>query len=186
MLPAASTCVPASPGSASCMQCGAGNARARLTLFPPAVGLGTPPVVPPRQIAISKDDTVILNGGGSRAAIAERCDMIRQAMEVRARGRGRGAGRRGGAAGLLKPWLAGCQSSAAACCGLRLRCGPLVRPSPARLCVHLPPGPPPPPPQTSTSDYDREKLQERLAKLSGGVAVLKVCHAALRRAVRRP
>ena len=26
----------------------------------------------------------------------------------------------------------------------------------------------------STSDYDREKLQERLAKLSGGVAVLKV------------
>lgn len=27
----------------------------------------------------------------------------------------------------------------------------------------------------STSDYDKEKLQERLAKLSGGVAVLKVC-----------
>ena len=29
--------------------------------------------------------------------------------------------------------------------------------------------------ETSTSDYDREKLEERLAKLSGGVAVLKVC-----------
>ena len=28
--------------------------------------------------------------------------------------------------------------------------------------------------ETSTSDYDREKLQERLAKLSGGVAVLKI------------
>ena len=28
--------------------------------------------------------------------------------------------------------------------------------------------------QTTTSDYDREKLQERLAKLSGGVAVIKV------------
>jgi len=28
--------------------------------------------------------------------------------------------------------------------------------------------------ETSTSDYDKEKLQERLAKLSGGVAVLKV------------
>jgi chaperonin GroEL len=28
--------------------------------------------------------------------------------------------------------------------------------------------------EASTSDYDREKLQERLAKLSGGVAVLKV------------
>src|SRR5690606_37643817 len=28
--------------------------------------------------------------------------------------------------------------------------------------------------EESTSDYDREKLQERLAKLSGGVAVIKV------------
>ena len=26
--------------------------------------------------------------------------------------------------------------------------------------------------ETTTSDYDKEKLQERLAKLSGGVAVL--------------
>jgi len=28
--------------------------------------------------------------------------------------------------------------------------------------------------ENSTSDYDKDKLQERLAKLSGGVAVLKV------------
>ena len=28
--------------------------------------------------------------------------------------------------------------------------------------------------ETTTSDYDREKLQERLAKLSGGVAVIYV------------
>ena len=28
--------------------------------------------------------------------------------------------------------------------------------------------------QETTSDYDREKLQERLAKLAGGVAVLRV------------
>ena len=28
--------------------------------------------------------------------------------------------------------------------------------------------------ETTTSDYDREKLQERLAKLAGGVAVIKV------------
>ena len=28
--------------------------------------------------------------------------------------------------------------------------------------------------ETSTSDFDREKLQERLAKLAGGVAVIKV------------
>ena len=27
---------------------------------------------------------------------------------------------------------------------------------------------------TSTSDFDKEKLQERLAKLSGGVAVINV------------
>ena len=32
--------------------------------------------------------------------------------------------------------------------------------------------------ETTTSDYDREKLQERLAKLSGGVAVIKVGAAA--------
>ena len=29
-------------------------------------------------------------------------------------------------------------------------------------------------PEDTTSDYDREKLQERLAKLIGGVAVIKV------------
>ena len=28
--------------------------------------------------------------------------------------------------------------------------------------------------ENTTSDYDKEKLQERLAKLSGGVAVIKV------------
>ena len=28
--------------------------------------------------------------------------------------------------------------------------------------------------ETTTSDYDKEKLQERLAKLSGGVAVINV------------
>ena len=28
--------------------------------------------------------------------------------------------------------------------------------------------------EASTSDYDKEKLQERLAKLSGGIAVIKV------------
>ena len=28
--------------------------------------------------------------------------------------------------------------------------------------------------EETTSDYDREKLQERLAKLSGGVAVINV------------
>jgi len=61
-----------------------------------------------KKLSVSKDDTIILDGGGDKAAIEERCDSIRDAME------------------------------------------------------------------SSNSDYDREKLQERLAKLSGGVAVIKI------------
>lgn len=33
----------------------------------------------------------------------------------------------------------------------------------------------------TTSDYEREKLEERLAKLSDGVAVLKVCGGSVQR-----
>src|SRR5207245_3338750 len=36
--------------------------------------------------------------------------------------------------------------------------------------------------EETTSDYDREKLQERLAKLAGGVAVIKVGAAKIGRA----
>ncbi|EOX94047.1 Heat shock protein 60 isoform 1 [Theobroma cacao] len=61
-----------------------------------------------KKVTVSKDDTIILDGAGGKAAIEERCDQIRSAME------------------------------------------------------------------SSTSDYDKDKLQERLAKLSGGVAVLKI------------
>jgi len=61
-----------------------------------------------KKITVTKDDTLILDGGGKKESIAERCDMIRKAVEQ------------------------------------------------------------------STSDYDREKLSERLAKLSGGVAVIKI------------
>ena len=39
--------------------------------------------------------------------------------------------------------------------------------------------------EDTTSDYDREKLQERLAKLAGGVAVIKVGGAARSRSRRR-
>jgi chaperonin GroEL len=38
----------------------------------------------------------------------------------------------------------------------------------------------------TTSDYDREKLQERLAKLAGGVAVIKVGAQIVRRALEEP
>lgn len=60
------------------------------------------------KVKISKDDTIILDGAGDKAAIDERCDLIRESAD------------------------------------------------------------------RSTSDYEREKLQERLAKIAGGVAVIKV------------
>ncbi|KAL9024383.1 MAG: hypothetical protein Q9196_006559, partial [Gyalolechia fulgens] len=61
------------------------------------------------SITITKEDTIILNGDGSKDAITQRCEQIRGVMN-----------------------------------------------------------------DPSTSDYEKEKLQERLAKLSGGVAVIKV------------
>ena len=61
-----------------------------------------------KKVSVSKDDTVLLDGAGSKEAIADRCEQIRTAIE------------------------------------------------------------------NTTSDYEKEKLQERLAKLAGGVAVIKV------------
>lgn len=61
------------------------------------------------SITITKEDTIILNGEGSKDAIAQRCEQIRGVIN-----------------------------------------------------------------DASTSEYEKEKLQERLAKLSGGVAVIKV------------
>jgi len=61
-----------------------------------------------KKVQISKDETTIIDGAGSEAAIKSRCEQLRQQVEE------------------------------------------------------------------TTSDYDREKLQERLAKLAGGVAVIKV------------
>ncbi|KAH9560355.1 hypothetical protein CY35_06G100800 [Sphagnum magellanicum] len=61
-----------------------------------------------KRVTVSKDETIILDGGGDKKAIEEQCEQIREAINA------------------------------------------------------------------ATSDYDKEKLQERLAKLSGGVAVLKI------------
>jgi chaperonin GroEL len=61
-----------------------------------------------KRISITKENTLIVNGSGSKADIDARCNQIRSAMAE------------------------------------------------------------------ATSDYDKEKLQERLAKLAGGVAVIKV------------
>lgn len=61
------------------------------------------------SITITKEDTIILNGEGSKDAITQRCEQIRGVMS-----------------------------------------------------------------DPTTSEYEKEKLQERLAKLSGGVAVIKV------------
>ncbi len=60
------------------------------------------------KVTVTKDSTTIVEGGGTKEAIAERVDSIRKEIE------------------------------------------------------------------NSTSDFDKEKLQERLAKLAGGVAVIKV------------
>jgi chaperonin GroEL len=61
-----------------------------------------------RRVVVTKDDTILVDGGGSAEAIAERSAQLRKDIE------------------------------------------------------------------TTDSDWDREKLQERLAKLAGGVAVIKV------------
>ena len=61
-----------------------------------------------KRISVSKDETVIIDGGGDKTTISDRVSMIRTQMEA------------------------------------------------------------------TTSDYDREKLQERVAKLAGGVAVIKI------------
>ena len=61
-----------------------------------------------KKVIVTKDDTIIIDGAGKRAAIKARCDQIRKQID------------------------------------------------------------------RATSDYDREKLQERLAKLTGGVAIINV------------
>ncbi|KAL9235464.1 hypothetical protein vseg_010222 [Gypsophila vaccaria] len=61
-----------------------------------------------KKVTVSRDDTIVLNGGGDKKLIEERCEELRTAMEE------------------------------------------------------------------STSTFDKEKAQERLSKLSGGVAVFKV------------
>jgi chaperonin GroEL (HSP60 family) len=35
-----------------------------------------------KRVTLTKDDTIILHGGGKKEAIHERCEMIRQAMEL--------------------------------------------------------------------------------------------------------
>jgi len=61
-----------------------------------------------KKVIVTQNDTVFLNGGGTKEAVDERLQLIRDAIDQ------------------------------------------------------------------TTSDYDKEKLQERLAKLGGGVAILKV------------
>lgn len=61
-----------------------------------------------KKLTVTKNDTVVLGGAGSKEGLAERCELIRSGIE------------------------------------------------------------------TTKSDYEREKLQERLAKLSGGIAVIQV------------
>merc|ERR1712032_635169 len=64
-----------------------------------------------KKVTVTKNDTIILDGSGSKESISLRCELIRNSID------------------------------------------------------------------TTASEYEREKLQERLAKLSGGVAVIKVVGA---------
>ena len=116
---------------------------------------------------------MILNGGGAKPTIAERCDMIRQ-VGAGARLRLWVARRWRAAQPLLLLRLHPATNSSAVCfrfCCPRPRAVLLLRAAlqPGSVCCS-----PVQAMESSTSDYDREKLQERLAKLSGGVAVLKV------------
>jgi len=61
-----------------------------------------------KKVSVTKDSTIVLDGLGSKDALEERCELIRNSIE------------------------------------------------------------------TTKSDYEREKLQERIAKLAGGVAIIKV------------
>jgi chaperonin GroEL len=61
-----------------------------------------------KKVSVSKDDTLVMHGAGSKQALQERCDMLKEMIEA------------------------------------------------------------------TTSEYEKEKLQERLAKLSGGIAVIRV------------
>jgi len=70
--------------------------------------VGTDVLGSARRVVVSKDDTIIVDGGGAKDAVANRIKQLRSEIE------------------------------------------------------------------NSDSDWDREKLQERLAKLAGGVAVIKV------------
>eukprot|EP00887_Chlorella_sp_A99_P004323 scaffold15.g4323.t1 len=119
-----------------------------------------------KKVAISKDDTVILNGGGDKAAIT--CARARGAGDWGAPSAGaRACGAAAGAADSPRARARAPSPPASPHAPVPPLPSPLRRPSERcdmiRQAV-----------ETSTSDYDREKLQERLAKLSGGVAVLKV------------
>ena len=96
------------------------------------------------QVTISKDDTVILDGSGEKKSIEERCEQVCVKSDATA----------------LELMLTSLLLDFSLFCYLFTQLSSTMQ---IRSAVEL-----------STSDYDKEKLQERLAKLSGGVAVLKV------------
>jgi chaperonin GroEL len=99
-----------------CLVCTSGMWVLCLQLISEDLGLKLEKVKPDmlgsaKRVTVSKDDTIILDGGGDKKDIEEQCEQIREVIN------------------------------------------------------------------TATSDYDKQKLQERLVKLSGGVAVLKIAGA---------
>jgi chaperonin GroEL (HSP60 family) len=133
------------------------------------------------SVTITKEDTILLNGAGEKSLLQERCEQIRSAMS--------------GSYSLfsftflvlLTPFLSFSRlHSPSPLFHLLVHSistsstsfSPFPTTWPPPTAASLPSSPRIPSPSSSpdptTSDYDRTKLQERLAKLSGGVAVIRV------------
>lgn len=104
-----------------------------------------------KKITVTKDDTVILDGAGDRHAIEERCQQV-------------------GGRELRSPFVDShlipiCRFVDKSHLGVIFRLTTNLRDPHPQIQEAI---------SVSTSDYDKEKLQERHGKLSGGVAVIKV------------
>ena len=60
-----------------------------------------------KKVTISKDDTIVLDGAGEKAAIAERCDQLRESIDASQSDYDREKLRRGVAPRAPAPALAG-------------------------------------------------------------------------------
>ena len=125
------------------------------------------------KVTVDKDSTVIVEGAGSTEAIANRVNLIKSQLETttsefdREKLQERLAKLSGGVA-VVKVGAA----TETALKEMKLRIEDALNATRAAVEEGIVAGGGTA--ETTTSEFDREKLQERLAKLSGGVAVVKV------------